>query len=268
MAEFSDQRTASTPQAPLEPDPSEWLNPSRLERLQRDLLAARSTLAVAGLLPRAVELWLRQQLAAEAPWSHEDRQKFIDARELKWRASVDVAATGLLDSEVPLKLALGAGCQSWAEGHWGHKLESLYLQRKSDLDKASCRLLRVRDKGLALELFHRIKAGEDSFAALARRFGDGPEQSKDGLIPLQSLATMPFGLAKILPKLEPGELMPPSRLGSHVAIVQLEVFKAARFDDSSRQRLLAAELDRWLEVVGALALAHLRCPYPIDAVIP
>ena len=263
-----DQPIPSTHQGPLDPDPTEWLSPSRLEQLQGDLLSARSTLAMAGLLPRAVNHWLRQQLAAEAPWSTESRQGAIDARESKWRASVDIDALGLLDNEVPLKLAIAPGCQCWAEAHWGHRLESLFLQRKSDLDKASCRLLRVRDKGLALELFHRIKAGEDSFSALARRFSEGPEKAKDGLIPLQSLASLPFGLDKVLPKLEPGELMPPSRLGKYVAIVQLEVFKSACFDESSRNRLLAAELDRWLESVGAIALAHLKCPYPIDAVIP
>ena len=263
-----DQPIPSTHQGPLDPDPTEWLSPSRLEQLKGDLLSARSSLAMAGLLPRAVNHWLRQQLAAEAPWSTESRQGVIDARESKWRESVDIDALGLLDNEVPLKLAIAPGCQCWAEAHWGHRLESLFLQRKSDLDKASCRLLRVRDKGLALELFHRIKAGEDSFSALARRFSEGPEKAKDGLIPLQSLASLPFGLDKVLPKLEPGELMPPSRLGKYVAIVQLEVFKSACFDESTRNRLLAAELDRWLESVGAIALAHLKCPYPIDAVIP
>jgi len=268
MAEIFDQSSASTPQVLLDPDPTEWLSPSRLDQLQSDLLAARSTLAMAGLLPRAVDLWLRQQLAAEAPWSSEERQKAIHAREAKWRSSVDVASLGLLENEVSLKLSVAPGCQRWAESHWSHRLETLFLQRKSHLDTASCRLLRVRDKGLALELFHRIKAGEDSFESLARRYGDGPEQSTDGLIPLQPLASMPYGLDKVLPKLEPGQLMPPSRLGKHVALVQLVQFKPARFDEASRKRLLAAELDQWLQKVGGLALAHLRCSHSIGPVNP
>ena len=255
-------------QAPLDPDPAEWLSLARQQQLEADLLAARSTLAVAGLLPRAVDLWLRQQLAAEAPWSPEDRQQAIATREPDWRAKTDPEALGLLESEVATKLAVEPGCQSWAEARWGHRLETLFLQRKQQLDRASCRLLRVADKGLALELYHRIKAGEESFAVLSQRFGEGPERGQGGLIPLQPLATMPLGLGKVLPRLEPGELLPPTRLGEQVALVQLEQFLPARFDAASRQRLLAAELDQWLKAAGALALAHLRCPQRIDAVIP
>ena len=256
------------PQAPLDPDPPEWLSPVRLEQLEADLLQARSTLAVAGLLPRAIEMWLRQQLALEAPWSPDDRQQAIAAREPDWRSKVDPKSLGLHDSEVEYKLAVGPGCLIWAEARWGHRLETLVLQKKQQLDRASCRLLRVADKGLALELYHRIKAGEESFAVLAQRFGEASERSQGGLIPLQPLAAMPLGLSKVLPRLEPGELLPPTRLGEQVALVQLEQFKPARFDHSCRQRLLAAELDDWLTATGALALAHLMCPHRIDVVIP
>ena len=65
--------------APFDPAPEEWLTPERLRLLEDQFGAARSTLAIAGLLPRAVELWLRQQLAAEAPWSAEERQAAIEA---------------------------------------------------------------------------------------------------------------------------------------------------------------------------------------------
>ena len=141
MADFIDKPPVSNPQPPLDPDPGEWLTPQRLEQLERDLLAARQTLAIAGLLPRAVALWVRQQIALEASWSREDRLQTIAARESKWRASADVAAMGLLDSEVSLKLAVAPGCQKWSEDRWGHRVETL-LQRKHHLDMASCRLLR------------------------------------------------------------------------------------------------------------------------------
>ena len=259
---------APAPKAPLDPDPAQWLSPQRLERLEVDLLAARPTLAVAGLLPRAVEMWLRQQLAAEAPWRPEARAAAIEAREVAWRDTANLEALGLLDSEVATKLAVAPGCHSWAEARWSHRLETLFLQRKEQLDRASCRLLRVADKGLALELYHRIKAKEESFEALAGRYSEGPERAQGGLIPLQPLAGMPLGLGKVLSRLEPGELLAPTRLGEQVAIVQLEVFKPARFDDASRQQLLAAELEQWLLATGALALAHLRCSHRLDAVIP
>ena len=253
---------------PLDPDPAEWLTPARLQQLLTDLEAARACLAVAGLLPRAVEAWLRQQLAAEAPWPAGEPEQLVAERSSAWLAQVDPDRLGLLEPEVAIKLAVGPGCSHWAQARWGHRLETLFLQRKAELDRASCRLLRVADKGLALELYHRIKAGEESFAVIAQRFGEGPERKQAGLIPLQPLASMPLGLAKVLPRLEPGELLPPTRLGEQVAVVQLETWKPARFDPSSREALLAGELDRWLKAAGKLAVAHLRCPHHLDAVIP
>lgn len=268
MADFPQIPSPSALKAPLDPDPAVWFNAERLKQLESDLLSARATLALSGLLPRAVDLWIRQQIAEEAPWSPDERQVAISARELTWRSSHDPSALGLMDCEVPLKLAVAPGCLSWAEAQWGHRLETLFLQHKSRLDKASCRLLRVTDKGLALELFHRIKAGEETFEDLARRFGEGPEKNLDGLIPLQPLSSMPYGLEKVLPKLKAGEVTPPSRLGQHVAVVQLKKFLSASFDDSSRQRLLADELDYWLKDAGSIALSHLMYLHRIDAVIP
>ena len=259
---------APVPRTPLDPDPTDWLNTQRLQRLEADLFAARTTLAVGGLLPKVLDLWLRQQLADEAPWSSEARQEAIVAREADWREKVKPEKFGLHEEEVAIKLAVAPGCESWAEAQWSHRLETLFLLRKDQLDKASCRLLRVSDKGLALELYHRIKAREDSFAVLAQRHGEGQESTVGGLIPLQALASMPLGLAKVLCRLEPGELLKPTRLGKQFALVQLDLWQPARFDAATRSALLSVELDLWLKSVGALALAHLNSLDRIEKVIP
>ena len=254
--------------AHFNPAPEEWLSHERLRLLEDQLGPARSSLAIAGLLAKAVELWLRQQLAAEAPWSAEERRAVIEARREAWLASPDPATQGLLDPELATKLAVVPGCLRWAEAHWGHRVETLFLERKEQLDRASCRLLRVADKGLALELYHRIKAGEESFASLAFRYGEGPEQQQGGLIPLQPLAAMPMGLGGVLANLQPGELLPPTRLGEQVALVQLETFQPASLDATSRKLLLGGELNLWLASAGALALANLRCPQRIEPITP
>ena len=252
----------------FDPAPEEWLNPARRHLLEEQLGAARRTLAISGLLSRAVELWLRQQLAAEAPWHANERLAAVQSRRDDWLASHDPATHGLTEGELDAKLAVAPGCQSWAEARWGHRVEALFLEHKDQLDQASCRLLRVSDKGLALELYHRIKAGEDTFASLAFRYTEGPERQQGGLIPLQRLAAMPLGLGEVLPRLEPGELLPPTRLGEQVAVVQLESYHPATLDATTRKRLLSDELSRWLTATGALAMAHLRCPNSIEAITP
>ena len=80
---------------------------------------------------------------------------------------------------------------AWAEYQWGHELESIYLARKSELDRMSLRMLRVSDAGLSMELYHRIRAEEASFEQLSWRYGEGPERLQGGLIKNQRLDDLP-----------------------------------------------------------------------------
>ena len=97
----------------------------------------------------------------------------------------------------------------WARKQWKHRIASLFLERKDSLDKASCRLLRSNNKDLLMELYHRIKNGEQTFEELSMRFGEGPERINGGLIPEQSLEKLPLGLAKVIVNLKIGHLSIP-----------------------------------------------------------
>lgn len=242
----------------LQPDPEEWFDSARLKILEEDLSAASDTLAIAGLLPSVLNHWLRQQLALDAPWSLEDRKQAIEERQEEWLKKVNTRLLGLREHEIALKLAVSPGSEAWARNQWEHRLETLFLKCKDKLDRASCRILLVSDKGLALELYHRIKAGEADFDSVARRFSNGAERTQGGLITLRPLASMPLGLGKVLPRLDLGELLPPCKLGENFAVVQLEDWQPARFDDHSKRSLLSMELDNWLQVAGDLAMNHLR----------
>ena len=77
--------------------------------------------------------------------------------------------------------------ERWSRDQWNHRLDSLFLKCKDQLDRASCRFLRVREKRIASELYYRIKAGETTFATAANEFSEGPERNSGGFIPLQPL---------------------------------------------------------------------------------
>ena len=117
-------------------------------------------------------------------------------------------AETLIQIYLRAKLRVGPAAARWCKEQWGHRLDSLFLQTKNQLDRASCRLIRLRNKSLATELYHRIKAKEVSFAEAAREFGEGPEKHKDGLITLRPLGSMPFGLAPVLDSPKPGTIKP------------------------------------------------------------
>ena len=136
---------------------------------------------------------------------------------------------------------------AWAHAQWGHRLDSLFLEGKDRLDQACCRLLRVKQQGLALELYHRLLAEEATFEQLSQDFGVGPERFQGGLLKQQPLASFPGNLGQLLRKLKPGQLSMPLQMGKLFAVVQLEAFVPAVHGDASTQRLLKLELDQWVE---------------------
>ena len=108
-------------------------------------------------------------------------------------------------------------------------------------------MLRVRDSGLARELYLRIAEGELPFPEAARHFGEGPEACHQGLMgPLRLSQIHPPLLVNALRGLQPGELATPLAIGEWHVIIRLENFKAARLDDAMRRTLLEEQLDEFL----------------------
>lgn len=246
----------------LDPAPDEWMNPERLQRLQACLGSNAAFLALSGLLAKAVDYWIRLELAEEAArstqhWPELDREAELEKLEQAWRTKHDPAQLGLTDQQVRLKLMVQPGCQRWARQQWGHRLETLYLERKPQLDQASCRLIRLSSKHLAMELYHRLRAEEAAFEDLAARYGEGPERFKGGLLALQPVATLPLGLGPVLARLTPGELTLPLPLGQGYALVQLAAFEQAQFNAAAEAKLLSQELQTWIAAMVPVLRSHL-----------
>lgn len=242
---------------PNDPVPEQWCSPERIGRLSRELGAATNLLAISGLLAKAVEYWVRLELVGELDPEELPGGEDLARLAQKWRERRGADVLLLTDALLHRKLQVAPGCRRWARRQWGHRLQSLFLERKQELDRASCRLLRVADKHLCQELYHRIKAGETSFEEVARKFGEGPEREQGGLIPLQPMARLPLNLGAVLPRLKEGGLTPPQRLGEQFALVQLVSREPASLDASSEESLLATELENWMAVVVSHLMAQL-----------
>ncbi len=193
----------------LDPSPEEWLSSSRIDKLRSDLGNAVSLMSSAGVLRSVLIYWIRCELGET-----ED------------------------DPSAPIL---------WARSQWEHRLDGLFLQRKDWLDQASCRILRVNNQGLALEVYHRLQAQEATFSELSEQFGIGPEKFHGGLFKQQPLTTLPTGLGKFLRKLRPSEFTKPLKIGDQFVIVQLVDFVPAELGEASALKLLELELQRWLD---------------------
>jgi len=231
----------------------QWLTPERWALLRRQFETSASILRQSGLWRATLGYWVRWQASLDADWPAEEEQLTLDQLVLQWQAKHNLEAAGLTTDELRAKLRVAPAVARWSRQQWGHRLESMYLHRKSQLDRASCRLLRLNNKNLALELYHRIKAGETSFENAAREYGQGPERHQGGLLLEQPLEKMPFGLAPLLERMETGRLSMPLRLGPGYCLVQLESFQSAQLTAETEELLLAEQLRFWIDaVVNAL----------------
>ena len=105
-------------------------------------------------------------------------------------------------------------------------------------DEVIYSLLRVRDAGLARELWIRLEEGETTFAEAAQQHGIGEEAQRKGVIgPMPIGLLQPELLQEILRRLRPGELSAPRQLGDWHVLMRLEQLKPARFDEAMREQM-------------------------------
>lgn len=146
---------------------------------------------------------------------------------------------------------------AWAECQWGRELESIYLARKSELDRVSLRMLRVSDAGLSMELYHRIRAEEASFEQLSWRYGEGPERSQGGLIKNQRLVDLPPAFFPLLVNLHTFEVQQPRAIGKRFVLYQLISRQPLVLDEETRRQLLMEQLQCWEAPLVERLGAHL-----------
>jgi parvulin-like peptidyl-prolyl isomerase len=93
--------------------------------------------------------------------------------------------------------------------NFASKVDSYFLQRKSQLDRASYSLLRVKDFHLAQELFFRLQAKEANFPELVKQYSQGQESETGGSIGPHELSIPHPTLAQKIRSLKPGQLSAP-----------------------------------------------------------
>jgi parvulin-like peptidyl-prolyl isomerase len=185
----------------------------------------------------------QQQLTSET-----DLQLWLERHQIS-QAELAVLATRSLRIE------------KFKQATWGHKLESYFLTRKSQLDRVIYSVLRVDSYEIACELYYRIAEGEQTFAELARQYSQGPEAITGGMTGPIEMSRPPQVVAQLLAMSQPGQVWTPIQLGSHYLILQLEQFFPARLDEAMRQFLLDELFENWLQTQLA-ELQPISCELP------
>ena len=130
---------------------------------------------------------------------------------------------------------------------WESHIPQLFLKYRPHLERVVYSLIRVRDLGLAKEIFCRIQEGEQTFADAAREFSDGADALTGGLQGPMPLSSPHPELARLLEAAQPGQLLAPHRVIDWYVILRLEKRLPAQLDGPTENWLLDRAHEEWLQ---------------------
>ena len=159
------------------------------------------------LLPKLVrrqqEELILEQVSLPPEWLEEQRQAFLGDQSL----DQVLESRGWSKRDLDVTLQLPEALRRFAKQRFGPGLEETFLSSRGGRDQVIYSLLRVRNAGLARELWIRLEEGETTFAEAAHQYGVGEEALRRGVIgPMQIGLLQPQVLQEILRSLRPGEL--------------------------------------------------------------
>ena len=153
---------------------------------------------------------------------------------------------GLGNEELLVVARRSARWVELCEKRFKNKAATLFLQKKSSLDKVSYSLLFFEDEALAGEIFVRIKEAECSLDDALKQSSQGPPGLSTGRVGPVALGEMPSALAELMRVSQPGQLWPPKQIEGGWVIVRHEKLWPAVFNRYERLRLLLELGDMWI----------------------
>lgn len=213
------------------------------------------------LLPLLVKYRMLPQLAREIvidraigdlEWTAQEQEKarhhFFGQRQIKTEEQVKAFLqqqemnVEQLEQQIERQYKL----QKFKKVTWEPQIESYFLARKRQLDKVIYSLIRLSEFEVAQELYFRIQEQESPFAETAQQYSLGPEAQTGGLVGPVELGNPHPQIAKMLSTSQPGQLLPPTRVGEWWIILRLEKLISAQLDEPTRLKLLEEKFQGWL----------------------
>jgi len=135
----------------------------------------------------------------------------------------------------------------WKKKLFEPQAEERFETRKPGLDRVVYSLLRVKDPGLARELWFRIKEGEATFADLAPKYASGNEVYTAGIVGPVAFGAMHPGLAGVLKPAPVGEVLRPFAVAEWYLVARVEHHLPAEFDDATKAQMVDELVHIWLD---------------------
>jgi parvulin-like peptidyl-prolyl isomerase len=135
----------------------------------------------------------------------------------------------------------------WKKALFEPEAAEHFERRKPALDRVVYSLLRVKEAGLARELWFRIKEEEATFAELAPDYASGNEVYTAGIVGPVTFGAMHPALAGVLKSARAGELLKPFAVAEWFLVARVDHHLPAEFDEAMKQQMIEELAAQWLQ---------------------
>ena len=145
------------------------------------------------------------------------------------------------------RMNLNKKVQKYCEDKYDEFIGKEYLSNKGKLDMVKYSMIRVKEYGLAMELYLKIKDDNEDFNELAKKYSTGIEKKTNGVIgplPLESVNNL------IRPKFSKNNLNTinkPFKYNNEWIICRLDEYKESKLDKNTVMNLKSKILDEEIE---------------------
>lgn len=155
--------------------------------------------------------------------------------------------TGCTPAELKSTVEREVRISNWKKAVFEPQAREHFDRRKPALDRVVYCLLRVKDAGLARELWFRLKEGEATFAELAPKYASGTEIYTDAIIGPVTYGAMHPALAGVLQAAREGELLRPFAVADWFLVAKVKHKLPAEYDENMKAQMVEELFNTWLE---------------------
>lgn len=141
--------------------------------------------------------------------------------------------------------------QKWMEEAYRDRIEAYFLERREDMEQVVYGMIRLRQQGVAEEIYLRLLDDDADFGELAREYSLGDERFTRGLVGPMRINQPHPTIRAVLQSLSVGDLHPPFQLNNWILLLRMEHRMPAQLNDSTMlqlsQELLQLDLDAALD---------------------
>jgi parvulin-like peptidyl-prolyl isomerase len=162
-------------------------------------------------------------------------------------AKVPPEFTGCPPTDLKAVVEREVRISKWKKALFEPEAAQHFERRKPALDRVVYSLLRVKEAGLARELWFRIKECEASFADLAPKYASGNEVYTAGIVGPVAFGAMHPALAGVLKSARAGELLKPFAVAEWFLVARVDHHLPVEFDEAMKHQMTEELAAQWLD---------------------